>query len=77
MPGVLIRDVPEELHEKLKARAEAHRRSLGREALVLLEKALTTPAGPPTLEEIDRLRVKGAKPLTQALLDRARQTGRP
>lgn len=77
MPGVLIRDVPEALHEKLKARAEVHRRSLGREALVLLEKALTTPAGPPTLEEIDRLRVKGAKPLTQELLDRARQTGRP
>jgi len=77
MPGVLIRDVPEELHEKLKARAEAHRRSLGREALVLLEKALTVPAGPPTLEEIDKARVKGAKPLTQSLLDRARQTGRP
>ena len=77
MPGVLIRDVPEELHEKLKARAEAHHRSLGREALALLERALTAPAGPPPLEEIDRLRVKGAKPLTQDLLDRARQSGRP
>ena len=77
MPGVLIRDVPDELHEKLKARAEAHRRSLGREALVLLERALATPAGPPTLDEIDTLRVEGAKPLTQDLIDRARQTGRP
>ena len=77
MPGVLIRDVPEDLHEKLKARAEVHHRSLGREALVLLERALADPAGPPTLEEIDGLRVKGAKTLTQDLLDRARTTSRP
>jgi plasmid stability protein len=76
MPGVLIRDVPDELHEKLKVRAEAHRRSLGREALVLLEQALSTPAGPPTLEEIDSLRVEGARPLTQELIDSARQAGR-
>lgn len=77
MPGVLIRDVPEELHDKLKVRAEAHRRSLGREALVLLEQALSTPAGPPTLEQIDALRVEGAKLLTQDLIDRARTSGRP
>jgi len=77
MPGVLIRDVPEEIHKKLKARAAANRRSLGREALVLLEQALQDPAGPPTLEQIRAVRVKGAKPLTQDLLDEARKTGRP
>jgi len=72
MPRVLIRDVPDRIHEKLKARATAHRQSLGKEALVLLEKALATPVGPPTLEEIDAIRVEGAKPLTQDLIDRAR-----
>ena len=77
MPGLLIREVPPELHKKLKQRARAHRRSLGREALVLLEQALEDPAGPPTLEEIDKMRVRGAKPLTQDLINRARKKGRP
>ena len=77
MPGVLIRDVPDEIHNKLKARAAANRRSLGREALVLLEQALEDRVGPPTLEQIRAIRVKGAKPLTQELLDEARKTGRP
>ena len=77
MPGLLIREVPPKLHKKLKARAAAHRRSLGREALVLLEQALEDPAGPPTLAQIDKMRVRGTKPLTQELLDRARKTGRP
>ena len=77
MPGLLIREVSPKLHKKLKARAAAHRRSLGREALVLLEQALEDPAGPPTLEQIDDMRVRGTKPLTQDLIDRARKTGRP
>ena len=76
MPGVLIRDMPEGTHEKLKARAAANRRSLGREALVLLEKALEDPARRPTLEEIDALRIKPRKPLTQEFLDKAKKEGR-
>jgi hypothetical protein len=50
---------------------------LTREALVILEEALADRSGPPTLEQIDRLRVRGAAPLTQDLIDRARQSGRP
>jgi hypothetical protein len=33
-------------------------------------------SGPPTLDEIDRLRVHGEKPLTQAIIDLARQRDR-
>jgi plasmid stability protein len=77
MPGMLIKEVPEELHRRLKERAAANRRSLSREVLVMLETAMAEPAGPPTLEEVDRLRVAGARPLTQDLLDRARAAGRP
>lgn len=77
MPGFLIKDLPEELHQRLKRRAEAHRRSLGREALTILEEALRDAAGPPSLEEIDRLRTHGSGPLTQALLDEARRLVRP
>jgi len=77
MPGMLIKELPEELHRRLKERAAANRRSLSREVLVLLETAVAEPAGPPTLEEIDRLRLSGSRPLTQEVLDRARVEGRP
>ena len=77
MPGILIKDVPASVHRKLKTRASANRRSLAREALVILETALADRAGPPTLAEIDRLRTRGARPLTQDLIDRARRSGRP
>ena len=77
MPGMLIKEIPEELHRRLKERAAANRRSLSREVLVMLETAVAEPAGPPTLEEIDRLRLSGSRPLTQSVLDRARVEGRP
>jgi plasmid stability protein len=76
MPGVLIRDMPEGTHKKLKARAAANRRSLGREALVLLEKALEDPDRRPTLEEIDALRIKPRKTLTPEFILEAIRTGR-
>lgn len=76
MAGLLIKDLPGELHEKLKARAAANRRSLSSEAITILEKALHERSAPLTLEEIDRLRVRGRKPLTQAILDRARRDRR-
>lgn len=77
MPGILIKDVPRELHERLKRRASAHHRSLGREALVILEAGLADSAGPPTLDAVDALRIKGTRPLTQRMIDRAKATGRP
>ncbi len=77
MPGLLIKDLPPKVHARLKARARAHRRSLSSEALILLEAALTERAGPPTLEEIDRLRIRGQAPLTDAILEAALRSGRP
>lgn len=77
MPGLLIKDLPDDLHAELKRRASTHRRSLSSEAVTILETALREPAGPPTLEEIERLRVVGRRPLTQEMLDRARREGRP
>lgn len=77
MPGLLIKDLPDELHQRLQARAAANHRSLAREAIAILEIALEDRAGPPTLAEIDRLRVRGQAPLTDALLDEGRREGRP
>jgi plasmid stability protein len=77
MPGLLIKNVPPELHRKLKERARDHRRSLSSEVLVLLETAVGGAAGPPSLEAIDRLRVQGHEPLTDEIIASARATGRP
>lgn len=40
MPGLLIKDFPPELHQKLKEEAARNHRSMTRQALVLLEQAL-------------------------------------
>ncbi|MFB6264223.1 MAG: Arc family DNA-binding protein [Bradymonadaceae bacterium] len=42
MATLTVRDVPEELYEKLMENAERHRRSLNKEAIVCLERALET-----------------------------------
>lgn len=51
MTALLIKNLPDELHRKLKERAARNRRSMTNEALVLLEQALTQaeagPAAPP------------------------------
>jgi len=77
MPGLLLRDIPKKLHTQLKKRALANRRSLASEAIVILQQALDDRAGPPRLEDIDRIRIKGTKSLTQDLLTEAKQKGRP
>ena len=41
MPTLTIKGVPPELHEKLKERAERHRRSMNSELLTILERTLT------------------------------------
>ncbi|MCX6377331.1 MAG: hypothetical protein NTU88_15070 [Armatimonadetes bacterium] len=40
MPTLYVRDCPDDLHRKLRARAARERRSLGAEVIVLLEEAL-------------------------------------
>ena len=40
MPTLTIIDMPPELHEKLKKRAERHRRSMNNEAIAILERVL-------------------------------------
>lgn len=44
MSGLLIKDFPPELHRKLKEEAVRHHRSMTRQALALLEQALSAPA---------------------------------
>lgn len=42
MPTLTIKGVPSDLHEKLKKRAERHRRSMNNELLTILEHTLTS-----------------------------------
>lgn len=72
MPGLLIRDMPPHLYERLKIAAQRHHRSLTKEAIAILESALN-PALPS--EELHQP-FHGHFPLTQEFLDHARREGR-
>ncbi len=65
MPSLILRDIPEEVHERLRRRATLHRRSMTKEAIDILERDLLAeePVRLPPLvggrskipvEEIDR-----------------------
>lgn len=43
MAALVIKNLPDELHRKLKARAARHHRSMTREAIMQLERALSEP----------------------------------
>lgn len=43
MSILVIRDLPDEVHERLKRRAEQHRRSVNAEAIAALETVVGTP----------------------------------
>jgi len=53
MPTLTIRGMPPELHEKLKKRAERHRRSMNNEAIAFLERVIK-PSRMSTEEAIAR-----------------------
>ncbi len=71
MASVLIKNLPDELHQQLKRRAQRHHRSLNKELIALIEVALQSRA----VEELPEP-VKLRKPLTQDMLDGARKEGR-
>lgn len=52
MPNLTIKGLPDELHARLKERAERHRRSMNSEAIMILERALTNRR--PDAEEMIR-----------------------
>ena len=71
MPGIVIRDLPDVLHERLRDEAQRHHRSMAKEVVTILEGALgrrTDRTYPPP--------VKLAFPLTDAFLNKAKRWGR-
>ncbi len=73
MPGLLIRNLPKELHRRLKKRAAQNRRSMNQEAIVLLENALGSEArdtGEPPAP------FQGSFSIDDSWLNEAKQSGR-
>ena len=71
MPSLILRNVPEEVHRKLKERAARHHRSMTKEAVAILEEELSEP-GPVRIPEP----VKPKKPIPASVIDRAIEEGR-
>ena len=72
MAALLIKDLPADVHAWLKSEAEAHRRSMTQQVIVLFEERMRkfrpVHFGPP---------IKLREPLTDAFVDQAKREGRP
>jgi len=77
MPNLLIRNLPPELHARLKAAAEANRRSVTQETIATLEAGLRGAPGPRSITLPEPIRLNGP-PLTtdeiQAMIDEGLET---
>lgn len=80
MPALTLKNIPDDLYERLKESAQVHRRSLNSEILYCVERALI----PYRIDVSDHLltarkiREKTADyPLTDELLSAAKNNGRP
>lgn len=76
---ITLKNIPDDVYERLKAAAAAHRRSLNSEAIVCLEAALSTPRVPAS-ERIARARtLREAHPrsrLSARVIDSLKREGR-
>ena len=72
MSALLIKELPADVHQWLKHEAEANRRSMTQQVIVLFEERMRkfrpVHFGPP---------VKLREPLTDAFVNQARREGRP
>jgi antitoxin FitA len=80
MPALTIKNIPDDLYEQLKLKAELHRRSINSEVLVYLEQVLRPNKILPTerLNRIEQLRAT-IKPyqISPQDIDQAINSGRP
>mgnify|MGYP003967049711 FL=1 len=73
MSTLVIKNFPEQLHAKLKVRAAEQHRSMGQEAIVLIDAALGEP--PQEVRAAPRSH-KGRFLITQTFIDDAKRAGR-
>ncbi len=73
MATIIIRDLPDDLHKRLKAQAKRNHRSLTKEAVALIERHLGFPRRTPKLPP--PLRLRGG-PVTIKQIEAAISKGR-
>lgn len=71
MPSLILRNLPEEVHHRLRDRAQRHRRSMTKEAVSILERELLG-TGPVKLPPV----VAASQPIPGDLIDQAVEEGR-
>lgn len=71
MPALVIKDLPAEIHRRLKDDAAQHHRSMTQQAIVILEQALHRVRTIPAFKAY-----KGKFPLTNDFINTAKREGR-
>ena len=71
MPAFVIKDLPIEIHRRLKDEATRHHRSMTQQAIVILEQGLHRARPIPTFKAY-----KGSFPLTNEFMNSAKREGR-
>lgn len=71
MPALVIKELPSELHRRLKEEAAQHHRSMTQEAIVILEQALHRVRPVPAFKPF-----RGAFALTNEFINGAKRDGR-
>lgn len=71
MPALVIKELPVELHRRLKDEAAQHHRSMTRQAIVILEQGLHRVRPIPAFKAY-----KGSFPLTHEFINSAKREGR-
>lgn len=79
MTNITLKNIPAEVHRRLKQRAKRHRHSLNREAIECLREATTATRVEPEalLERVRQLRANVRGRLNAATLARLKSAGRP
>lgn len=80
MPNMMIKNVPQDLYDKLKQSAQEHHRSINSEVIVSLEKVLRSTRVDPEefLRKVHELQQRfTVPPLTDEFLRAAKEDGRP
>lgn len=77
MATLTLKNIPDELHARLKESAERNRRSLNSEILVRLESAFTAPVVD-AREQVRQMKAftEGQTPVDHTLIDRYKRYGR-
>jgi plasmid stability protein len=71
MPALVIKDLPVELHRRLKDEAMQHHRSMTQQAIVILEQGLHRVSPIPAFRAF-----RGTFPLTNDFINAAKREGR-